>query len=151
MQPENAKTVSVEYDLVLDHYWKAIDAYIGYLGPSFMMSMGLWAFLVPSGFSKRPVLANFSLPAGWDAYGPWERQDRTWYAPSLEYFVSSTFALGTFRVVTRHIADTDVSIAVYDKWARSMQEEIVATSFRIFEYYGTMVFTKSLIDRNRVE
>jgi len=144
---QNAKTVTVDYDVVLDYYWKAIDAYLGYLGPDFMMSIGLWMFLVPTGFSKRPVLANFSLPAGWDAYGPWDRQNGTWHAPSLEYFVTSTFALGTFRVITRHIADTDVSIVVYDKWAESMQEEIADASFRIFEYYATEVFTKSPIDK----
>ena len=144
---QNAKTVIVEYDVVLDYYWKAIDAYLGYLGPDFMMSIGLWMFLVPSGFSKRPVLANFSLPTGWDAYGPWDRQDGTWYAPSLEYFVTSTFALGRFRVITRHIVDTDVSIVVYDKWARSMQEEIADASFRIFEYYATVVFTKPPIGK----
>ena len=144
---QNARTVTVEYDVVLDYYWKAIDAYLGYLGPSFMMSIGLWTFLVPSGFSKRPVIANFSLPTGWDAYAPWDRQNGTWHAPSVEYFVTSTFALGTFRVITRHIADTDVSIVVYDKWAASMQEEIADASFRIFEYYATMVFTKPPIGK----
>ena len=144
---QNTKTLTIEYDVTLNYYWKAIDAYLGYLGSNFMMSIGLWMFLVPSGFSKRPVMANFSLPAGWDVYAPWDRQEGTWYAPSLEYFVTSTFALGTFRVMTRHVVDTDVSIGVYDKWATSMQEEIADASFRIFEYYATAVFTKPPISK----
>jgi predicted metalloprotease with PDZ domain len=144
---QNARSVIIEYDAVLNYYWKAIDAYIGYLGKSFGMSMGLWTFLVPKGFSKSPVLANFSLPTGWSVYAPWDMREGYWYASSLEYFVTSTFALGTYRVLTKQIADTSVSIVVHDKWSRSMQERIADVSFRIFDYYSTFVFLESPLDR----
>lgn len=143
----NTKILTIEYDVILGYYWKAIDAYVGYIGRDFGMSMGLWTFLVPNGFSKSPVLANFSLPAGWGVYAPWEKEGDLWYAPTLEYFSTSTFALGAFRVLTRRVSSTDVSIVVYDRWEQPLQQQIADACFRIFEYYAATVFRMSPLER----
>jgi predicted metalloprotease with PDZ domain len=142
-----AKVVTINYDLVMDYYFEPLDFHSGYLTRTFGMSTGFWTFLAPGGFTRSPVLANFSLPPGWEVYAPWDRQGSMWYARSLEYFLTSTFALGAFQVLTGRVADTEISVAVWDKLDRMEQEEVAKDVFRIFGYYATQVFGKSPIDR----
>ena len=143
----NARVVTINYDLLMDYYSGPLEDHLGYLTKTFGMSMGLWTFLVPSGFSKNPVLANFSLPPGWEVYAPWEKQGNLWYARSLDYFVTSTFALGAFQVTTNRVADTDISVAVWGGLDHSTQNEVANDVFRIFGYYATRIFGKSPLDR----
>jgi len=142
-----ASQVRVEYDVVLNfsriERGSALERqHKGYLGKEFGVTVAAWTFLVPIGISVRNIEIKFDLPPRWISATPWEKSMVGYRVDSVDYLVTSTYAIGKFSVRSREIAGTNVSIALYADWTENLQQKIADNFFKLFEYM-TMLFRGS--------
>jgi predicted metalloprotease with PDZ domain len=134
-----------EYSVMMDVL--IANLYQGYLGTNYGMTEAAATFLIPLNCPMANIKIGFSLPGGWSAFSPWQREGNKFTVPSfggtvfrysptieLELFLWSTYAVGPFNQFSRIIDNTNVTIVTYSGWEKSFQEEIVKTSFDLYEY-----------------
>jgi len=134
-----------EYSVMMDVL--LANMYQGYLGTNYGMTEAAATFLIPLNCPIANIKIGFSLPSGWSAFSPWQREGNKFTIPSfggtmfrlsptieLQLFLWSTYAVGTFNQFSKMIDNTNVTIVTYSGWEKSFQQEIVKTSFDLYEY-----------------
>jgi len=140
-----ATKILFEYSIMMNVM--RANTYQGYLGTNYGMTEAAATFLVPLSCPIANIRIGFSLPSGWSAFSPWQREGNKFTIPSfggtmfrysptieLQLFLWSTYAVGAFDQFSKMIDNTNVTIVVYSGWEKSFQEEIIKTSFDLYEY-----------------
>jgi len=111
-------------------------AYLGYLGPTFLLSGAGWIFLHPEGYTG-DFQAFFDLPDGWTVAVPWNKvgSGYVWAIGSDSLaFARSVVGLGTFQKSTMRIAGSNVTVAVHSSFSTADSRRILEFTSKAFQY-----------------
>lgn len=115
-------------------------AYLGYLGPTFLLSGAGWIFLHPEGYTG-DFQAFFDLPDGWTVAVPWNKvgSGYVWTIGSDSLaFARSVVGLGTFQKSTMSIAGSNLTVAIHTSFSAADSQRILEFTSRGFQYVANL-------------
>lgn len=118
---DHAGNITAHYAVNLRYFDKNTGnggAFMGYLGPSFLLTWAGWIFLLPQGYTGL-VGISFDVPSGWIVGVPWAQQGDEHSSRAGDLFASSTVATGTFVRQTTSIAGSQVTVLVHSQFPTS--------------------------------
>ena len=147
VQASRVQQLRVLYDVEMDFVrGPTLDrAYAGYLTGTFGVAMASWVFLVPDLTTDR-IEVRFDLPEGWSSATPWQAEGEHYWASSVDFFVSSVFAVGRLEQQSRVVAGTNVTVAVFSDWPQLLKWSLAEYSFQAYDML-TELFGKPIQDR----
>jgi predicted metalloprotease with PDZ domain len=115
-------------------------AYLGYVGPTFLLSGAGWVFLHPEGYTG-DFQAFFDLPDGWTVAVPWNKAGSgyVWTIGSDSLaFARSVVGLGTFQKSTMSIAGSNLTVAIHTSFSTADSQRILEFTSRGFQYVANL-------------
>lgn len=115
-------------------------AYLGYVGPTFLLSGAGWVFLHPEGYTG-DFQAFFDLPDGWTVAVPWNKvgSGYVWTIGSDPLaFARSVVGLGAFQKSVLSIGGSNLTVAVHTSFSTTDSERILEFASRGFQYVASL-------------